>query len=203
MTKYGRNVIRTLIGRTIPTVYPVRITSGSSIARCKYKSYSWSIDCSNAQRMKRNEYSDAFQNGYSATRRFLLSRGAAIDEAEEIAQAAWARGWEYRDQLRDPSMVSFWVNSIARNLFRARFRTPDVIPLEGIDPSYNMSLEDQIEVRRILDLCPKRDRMLLEKSLEGYSAEEMARDEGISSTGIRVRMLRIRQGIREQLAVAA
>ena len=153
--------------------------------------------------MKRTEYSDAFQNGYSATRRFLLSRGAAVDEAEEIAQAAWARGWEYRDQLRDPSMVSFWVNSIARNLFRARFRTPPVLPLDGIDPSYTMSLEEQIEVRRILDLCPKRDRALLEKSLEGYSAEEMARDEGISSTGIRVRMLRIRQGIRAQLAIAS
>jgi len=153
--------------------------------------------------MKRTEYADAFQNGYSATRRFLLSRGAALDEAEEIAQAAWARGWEYRDQLRDPSMVSFWVNSIARNLFRARFRTPPMLPIEGIDPFYTMSLEEQIEVHRILDLCPKRDRALLEKSLEGYSAEEMARDEGISSTGIRVRMLRIRQGIRAQLALAA
>ena len=153
--------------------------------------------------MKRTEYSDAFQNGYSATRRFLLSRGAALEEAEEIAQAAWARGWEYREQLRDPSMVSFWVNSIARNLFRARFRTPPVLPLDGVDPAYTMSLEDEIEVRRILDMCPKRDRALLEKSLQGYSAEEMARDEGISSTGIRVRMLRIRQGIRAQLAIAA
>ena len=153
--------------------------------------------------MKRHEYSDAFQNGYSATRRFLLSRGAALDEAEEIAQAAWARGWEYRDQLRDPSMVSFWVNSIARNLFRARFRTPPTIPLEGIDPSYTMGLEEQIEVRRMLDLCPERDRALLAKSLEGYSAEEIAQDQGISSTCIRVRMLRIRQGIRAQLAIAA
>jgi len=153
--------------------------------------------------MKRNEYADAFQKGYSATRRFLLSRGAALDEAEEIAQAAWVRGWEYREQLRDPSMVNFWVNSIARNLFRARFRTPPVIPLEGIDPSYSMGLEEHLEVRRMLDRCPARDRQLLEKSLEGYSAEEIARDEGISSTGIRVRMLRIRQGIRAQLALAA
>jgi len=153
--------------------------------------------------MKRNEYSDAFQNGFSATRRFLLSRGAAIDEAEEIAQAAWARGWEYREQLRDPSMVSFWVNSIARNLFRARFRSPAPLPLDGVNPSYTMSLEEQIEVHRMLDLCPKRDRALLEKSLEGYTAEEIALDEGISSTGIRVRMLRIRQGLRAQLAIAA
>jgi DNA-directed RNA polymerase specialized sigma24 family protein len=99
-------------------------------------------------------------------------------------------------------MVNFWVNSIARNLFRARFRTPLVMPLEGIDPSYTMGLEESIEVRRMLDRCPPRDRVLLEKSLAGYSAEEIAKDEGISSTGIRVRMLRIRQGIRSQIAFA-
>ena len=73
--------------------------------------------------MHGNSYAEAFQNGFGATRRFLVSRGAPIDEAEEIAQAAWARGWEYRAQLRDPGLVSYWVNSIARNLFRARFRS--------------------------------------------------------------------------------
>jgi RNA polymerase sigma factor (sigma-70 family) len=153
--------------------------------------------------MKRAEYADAFQNGYGATRRFLLSRGAGLEEAEEIAQAAWARGWEYRDQLRDPSLVGFWVNSIARNLFRARFRTAPMLPLDGVDPSYQMSLEEQIEVRRILERCPKRDREMLEKGLEGYSAEEIAQTAGISSTGIRVRMLRIRQSLRETMQIAA
>src|ERR1700724_301441 len=95
--------------------------------------------------MKRNEYSDAFQNGYSATRRFLLSRGAGLEEAEEIAQAAWARGWEYRDQLRDPALVGFWVNSIARNLFRAKFRSKEALPIEGVDSPYSMNM-DEIEV---------------------------------------------------------
>jgi RNA polymerase sigma factor (sigma-70 family) len=152
--------------------------------------------------MRRNEYAEAFEAGFPATRRFLLSRGAAIEEAEEIAQAAWARGWEYRDQLRDPGSVGFWVNSIARNLFRAKFRSKPVLPIEGVDAPYNMNLEE-IEVHRLLERCPHRDRLLLERSLEGYSAEEIARDEGITSTGIRVRMLRIRQSLREQLSLAA
>ena len=151
--------------------------------------------------MKRSEYAEAFESGYAATRRFLLSRGAALEEAEEIAQAAWARGWEYRDQLRDPGLVGFWVNSIARNLFRAKFRSRPPLPIDGIDAPYTMNL-DQLEIRRLLDRCPRRDRKLLERSLEGYSAEEIARDEGITSTGIRVRMLRIRQSLRDQLAVA-
>ena len=68
--------------------------------------------------MQREQYAVAFQTGYGVTRRFLISRGAPQDEAEEIAQAAWARGWEYRDQLRDPGLVGFWVNSIARDCNR-------------------------------------------------------------------------------------
>ncbi len=121
-----------------------------------------------------------------------------MEEAEEIAQAAWVRGWEYREQLRDPGLVSFWVNSIARNLFRARFRAPLETEIEDNNAAYTLDL-DAIEIGRLLDRCPKRDRLLLERSLEGYSAEEIARTEGITPTGIRVRMLRIRQMLREKL----
>jgi RNA polymerase sigma factor (sigma-70 family) len=152
--------------------------------------------------VKRNQYAQAFENGYPATKRFLLSRGAAIDEAEEIAQAAWVRGWEFRDQLRDPGLVGFWVNSIARNLFRARFRLKQPVPIDNVDAPYTMNLES-IDVRRLLDQCSPRDRNLLERSLEGYSAEEIAKNEGITSTGIRVRMLRIRQGLRARLEPTA
>ena len=145
--------------------------------------------------MKRTDYAEAFENGYGATRRFLLSRGAPLDDAEEIAQAAWARGWEYRAQLRDPGLVGYWVNSIARNLFRARFRAPVMTPLEHVNPSYTMDL-DTIELQRLLERCSRRDRLLLERSLQGYSAAEIARSEGITSTGIRVRLLRTRQALR-------
>jgi len=158
--------------------------------------------------MDYNDYGEAFESGYSATRRFLLAHGAGMEDAEEIAQAAWVRGWEYRDQLRDPGMVGFWVNSIARNLFRARFRGPLTMQIDPSNPAstmdfaYTMDLES-IELKRLLDRCPRRDRSLLEQSLEGYSAEEIARDSGITSTGIRVRLLRIRQSLREQMAQAA
>lgn len=154
--------------------------------------------------MERNEFATAFENGYPSTRRFLMSRGAELEEADEIAQAAWVRGWEYRQQLRDPSLIGYWVNSIARNLFRARFRSVQPVSLEGmVDPSYTMGLEEGIEVQRLLDKCGAKDRALLERTLDGYSAEEIAVDEGITSTGIRVRLLRIRQNLRQQLALAA
>ncbi len=149
------------------------------------------------------QFAEAFEAGVAVTRRFLLSRGARADEADEIAQAAWARGWEHRKQLRDPSLIGYWVNSIARNLFRARFRTVQPTPIDGIEPSYILGLENDLDLKKMLARCGPRDRNLLEKSLHGYSAEEIANTEGISSTGIRVRLLRIRQNIREQLALAS
>src|SRR5271167_337555 len=106
--------------------------------------------------MQHDDYADAFESGYGATRRFLLARGAPIEDAEEIAQAAWVRGWEYRNQLRDPGLVGYWVNSIARNLLRARFRRPLTTPIEDLNPSYTMDLKG-IDLRRLLDFCPKRD----------------------------------------------
>ncbi len=153
--------------------------------------------------MQGKAYAEAFLSGFGATRRFLISRGAPLDEAEEIAQAAWARGWEYREQLRDPGLVSYWVNSIARNLFRARFRGSVAVPLEQMhEPSYAFDT-DTIDLQRILDRCSHRDRVLFQRTLEGYSAEELARSAGISSTGIRVRLLRARQTLRGKLATAA
>jgi DNA-directed RNA polymerase specialized sigma24 family protein len=94
--------------------------------------------------------------------------------------------------------VSFWVNSIARNLFRARFRSPQTSTLDAATASYQLDVE-AIELNRMLERCSKRDRTLLERSLAGYSAEEIARKEGITSTGIRVRLLRVRQHLREQI----
>jgi RNA polymerase sigma factor (sigma-70 family) len=150
-----------------------------------------------------NTYAAAFENGYGATCRFLISRGAPRDEAEEIAQAAWVRGWEFREQLRDPGLVSYWVNSIARNLFRARFRRVAPVSLESAkEPAYVFDT-DAIDVRTALGRCSHRDRELFERAMQGYSADEIARDSGVSSTGIRVRLLRARRSMRRAMTAGA
>jgi RNA polymerase sigma factor (sigma-70 family) len=150
--------------------------------------------------MQAQIYADAFESGFGATRRFLISRGLGAEEAEEIAQDAWVRGWEHREQLREPRLVGYWVNAIARNLFRAKFRAPIRVPIgENQDPAYTMSL-DLIELNRLLESCSSRDRIMLQQILEGYSAEEIAKTSGLTSTGVRVRMLRARQSLRRKFA---
>lgn len=152
--------------------------------------------------MRSKPYAEAFENGFPGTMRFLRSRGADLAEAEELAQAAWARGWEHRDQLRHANVVVFWVNSIALNLLRAKFRIRATTPIDGVDAHYTMDLR-AIDLHRLLERCSRRDRDLLEKSLEGHSTEELAKNLGITSTGVRVRMLRIRKRLRGRIGVSA
>ena len=111
-----------------------------------------------------------------------------------------ARLGEYRAQLRDPGLVGYWVNSIARNLYRARFRMPITVPLEPVHDRPGGYIDvSAIELNGLLRHCSRRDRDMVEKSLEGFSAEEMAKDAGITPTGIRVRLLRVRQSLRRKV----
>src|SRR3954471_4069474 len=66
--------------------------------------------------MTTEDYGKAYQRGFNLTVRFLVSRGLSYDSALDTAQAAWAKGWERREQLRDANLVLTWTNSIALDL---------------------------------------------------------------------------------------
>jgi RNA polymerase sigma factor (sigma-70 family) len=144
--------------------------------------------------MTREQYSLAYDNGYQLTVRFLISRGLSGESAEEAAQAAWAKGWEHRENLRNSKRVVSWVNTIALNLFRNWFRrreSPEELPeipiAHGMDPR-------AIDLHRTLERCDARDRRLLEGHyLEGYTSEELGRKTGCSAVAVRVRLLRVRR----------
>ena len=153
--------------------------------------------------LDREQFGDAFRHGYPLTLRFLLSRGAAADIAEEIAQAAWAKSWECREQLRQPNMIGAWVNSIAKNMLKNRFRADqklemltETVKAEGL-PGVN------VDVNRILTRCDQRDSTILTGYyLEGYTTEEIAKQLGLTPVTVRVRLLRIRRSLRSQLVPA-
>jgi len=144
--------------------------------------------------MTREQYSLAYDNGYKLTVRFLVSRGLSGDSAEEAAQAAWAKGWEHREHLRNPKRVVSWVNTIALNLFRNWFRRresaeelPEIATAPRMDPR-------AIDLDRSLEKCGARDRQLLEEHyLEGYTSEELARRTGCTPVAVRVRLMRVRR----------
>ena len=150
--------------------------------------------------MTQEQYASAFHSGYKATTRFLISRGVSGETADEAAQAAWAKGWEHRDKLRNPEKVLSWVNTIALNLFRGSFRRRDTaeLPLEIPHPPHISPRA--IDVRRALAKCAPADREMLEKYyVEGYTSEELGRERGCTGIAVRVRLLRLRRRLRQAL----
>jgi len=153
--------------------------------------------------MNSNSYGLAYQAGFDRTVRFLISRGACGEKAQEAAQAAWVRGWERLTQLRNDDLVLTWVNTIALNCYRATMRRESHMqPLSELPGASVIDL-DAIDVKKVLRFCRPRQRKLLQQQAEGVSTAELARDHGVSPTAIRIRLMRARRAARELLEPGA
>ena len=147
----------------------------------------------------RDGYGDAYNQGFERTARFLLSRGASPGHAEELAQAAWVRGWERLHQLRGDSAVGTWVNTIALNLFRNELRREKYVqPLMETQSSFRMDIA-AIDAVRVLNYCRPSERALLEHQLIGATVDEIAQVTGVTRTATRIRLLRARRAVRARL----
>jgi RNA polymerase sigma-70 factor (ECF subfamily) len=152
--------------------------------------------------MTNGDYGKAFEEGFSKTVRFLMSRGADPEIAEETAQAAWTRGWARRRQLRDPNCVGTWVNSIAMNLFRNAHRTSKRNQALTELPATPGSTLVSVDVGKVLSCCRQKDRSLLKLHyLYGYTTGEIGDRVGLSSTAVRVRLLRARRTLQKRLRI--
>jgi DNA-directed RNA polymerase specialized sigma24 family protein len=140
-------------------------------------------------------YGQAYQRGFDGTIRLLLSRGAQSECAREAAQAAWAKGWERINQLRNESLLTTWVNTIALNCYRNIIRREKQrLPLTELPTGFDVNLA-AIDLERFLAWCRPSDRQLFEDYLQGYPVEEIARNQGISYTAVRLRLLRARRSL--------
>jgi DNA-directed RNA polymerase specialized sigma24 family protein len=150
--------------------------------------------------MTRDGYGQAYQRGFELTVRFLLARGIHRENAKEVAQAAWVRGWERLGQLRNESLVITWVNTIALNVYRSLIRREpverDLGEVAGKTAGIDLAA---IDVARILRFCRPCDRILLEQSMRGLTTAELAEQQGVSETAIRIRLLRARRDARARL----
>ena len=144
-------------------------------------------------------YGQAYESGFDRTIRFLISKGVGRDDAQEVAQAAWARGWECLNQLRDDNMVLTWVNTIALNIFRRALHVErHREPLPELFSSLTIDLA-AIDIASVLKSCRPRERHLLELQMHGATAKEIAEDNGVTETTIRIRLMRARRAARARV----
>jgi DNA-directed RNA polymerase specialized sigma24 family protein len=148
-----------------------------------------------------SDFGEAYMHGFPRTVRFLVAKGAISDHASEAAQAAWARGWECLRQLRDDRLLLTWVNSIAINVYRrSQQKDKHLAPLVDVSvpgtPAFSLAT---IDLGRALQVCRPNERALLLQYLQGFTAEDMARDRGVSYAAIRLRLMRARRAVQRNL----
>jgi RNA polymerase sigma-70 factor, ECF subfamily len=142
-----------------------------------------------------SDFSEQYEHGYRTTIKFLLSRGVKQDKAEEIAQAAWVRGWEKRAQLREIDLLPTWVNTIAWNLIRTSYRheprTEELFSSCAVVPERTVYLT--LAANEVLERVKQSERIVLEAFfLQGLSIKELAEQNGWTETALRMRLHRAR-----------
>ncbi|MCC6262783.1 MAG: RNA polymerase sigma factor [Bryobacterales bacterium] len=150
------------------------------------------------------QYGAAYQTGFQRTVRFLRSRGANEDAAEEIAQAAWSRGWERIHQLRTPEALEVWIASIAKHMFSAHaIKVQRSEEIEETTAACGPSATN-ILWNEIVSCCqPEEKKLLSLHYVSGYSSSEIAEKLGCSALAVRLRLMRVRRKIDANLPAAA
>lgn len=141
----------------------------------------------------RLSFEAAFADGMRQTERFLLSKRCAPDEAEELAQFAWAKAWEKRESFRGDSDLVTWVIAIALNLLRMKRRVKWVFVDEaalnviGRRPRHDAKiLVDQIlavvdpRTRQVLEDCYLTERTPRKGNAAHFRAVRKAREKAQS-----------------------
>ena len=147
------------------------------------------------------QYAIAYNSGYPKTTRFMLSRGISREASEDLAQAAWAKGWEYREQIRDTQKFDSWVNTIALNLLRGSFRQRKSAELPTDIAVSPRTSPQTIDGQRLIASCSPTDRKLIEGHyMAGYTSAELGRQFGCTAVAVRVRLLRLRRRLQTSMA---
>jgi RNA polymerase sigma factor (sigma-70 family) len=154
--------------------------------------------------MTSEEYADAYRRGFNLAVRFWVSRGVSYDDAVESVQAAWAKGWERRDQLRQPTSVLPWIISIAGNIRKTVLRQQQrEVPGDDTRATTQPSGAASIDARKVLDGSKPLHRAVLEAHyMHGLTALEIAEAEGVSEGAIRLRLLRARRNVKKKVSRA-
>jgi DNA-directed RNA polymerase specialized sigma24 family protein len=161
----------------------------------------WATQLPTSLIMTCDEYGQMYQQGFLRTVRLLQGRGASMTCAEDLAQTAWMQGWRKLDQLRDRSLLTGWINTIAVNFQRREgAREARYEELSGLEACHLVdSVSDRLDVAKVLNTCRPLDRKLFEQQLDGLTIHEIADQLGVSATATRIRFLRARRATRRRL----
>ncbi|MEO1081684.1 MAG: sigma-70 family RNA polymerase sigma factor [Pseudomonadota bacterium] len=140
-----------------------------------------------------------------------------VQISEDIAQEAYLRIWHRLGDLRNPGSFLPWLRQITRNLARDHLRRAKARPGDRVGGDASEALAELLDGRpnAEAELLVDEDRRALEQALEelptdsreiltlyyreGRSVEQLSALLGISAAGVRQRLSRARQRLRDGL----
>ena len=134
------------------------------------------------------------------------ARGLAGSETDgdDLLQDALVRAWRAYPRLRNPGQFKFWLLKIIRNAHRNRARKARIRKWLSLDsaaeiPAYEgIAFEEREAVRQALRKVPRNQReALVLFEVVGMSVEEIARLQGVTTSGVKSRLARGRVRLRE------
>jgi RNA polymerase sigma-70 factor (ECF subfamily) len=131
------------------------------------------------------------------------------NEAEDIAQDALLRAWRRRSTLRDGARRKEWLGTIVRNeAYRQHSRVrPDPVESveswEGAEDEQILSAVERSDLHAALRRLSERDRELIQlRYEEDLTQEAIARRLGVPDGTVKVRLHRLRDKLRREMAAA-
>ena len=128
------------------------------------------------------------------------------DAAREATQSAWTVAWGRLRTLRDPQRVEPWLVAIAANEARQlarRERRRTVREIGAVVESHNVDPSDRIELvdlgRALRNLTPDDRILIAMRYVAGFDSGEIAIALGGSASGVRSRLARLLDRLREEL----
>ena len=131
------------------------------------------------------------------------------ETTRDAVQSAWAIAWRRLRSLRDPSHVRAWLVAIAANEARQAVRrrrrvtivdlSDDVARADGADADESLDL---VDLQRVLRGLKAEERGLLAmRFAAGLESAEIAEQLGMSASGVRSRLARLLERLRNDLAL--
>lgn len=117
---------------------------------------------------------------------------------KDILQTSWSIAWRQLHRLRDPDRVRSWLVAIAANEARRAGRRGGRRPVTDLSTFIDQHAGDDpadaisgIDLQRALARLPPDDRRLLAlRYVAGLDSTEIARQLGLSASGVRSRLSR-------------
>ena len=132
------------------------------------------------------------------------------ETAREAVQLAWSIAWRRLRSVREPERIGPWLVSIAANEARhlaKRQRRRTVVEISvGIDDRRTGDPADAIDLldlgRALRGLKPDERSLLALRYVAGLDSNQIGRQSGMSASGVRSRLARLLDRLREELGDA-